>query len=194
MEESCRETDVNNQSVGIARNAVGVDIEAELAQCNSMSQIHKLAQKNSSVFASVEESLSSVVTLLNSIMTRLMLKETPFKSYSSATVPEIEEFWTSILNLETTLNLNQKVTQKNVQNYPNLCAFLEHCCSSSHYSSDILKCGSSQCKFCSPPRLPMDVFVTLQHLPHPIPGDNNHYKSFSEVYGTKHLKKTVHHY
>lgn len=31
----------------------------------------------------------------------------------------------------------------------------------------------------------MDVFVTLQHLPHPIPGDNSHYKSFSEVYGTK---------
>ena len=84
-------------------------------------------------------------------MTLLMLKETPFKSYSSLTVPEIEEFWTSILNLETTLNLNQKVTQKNVQNYPNLCAFLEHCCSSSHYSFDILKCGSSQCKFCSPP-------------------------------------------
>ena len=173
------------QSVGIARIAVGVDNEAELAQCNSMSQIRKLAQRNSSVFASVEESLSSVVTLLNSIMTRLMLKETPFKSYSSATVPEIEEFWTSILNLETTLNLNQKVTQKNVKNYPNLCAFLEHCCSSSHYSFHILKCGSSQCKFCSPPRLPMDVFVTLQHLPHPIPGDNNHYKSFSEVYRTK---------
>ena len=31
----------------------------------------------------------------------------------------------------------------------------------------------------------MDVFVTLQHLPPPIPGDNSHYKSFSEVYGTK---------
>ena len=26
----------------------------------------------------------------------IIIKETPFKSYSSATVPEIEEFWTSI--------------------------------------------------------------------------------------------------
>ena len=45
-------------------------------------------------------------------MTRLMLKETPFKSYSSATVPEIEEFWTSILNLETTLNLIRKLLRR----------------------------------------------------------------------------------
>ena len=173
------------QSVGIARDLVAVDIEEELKKCNSMSQVRKLAEKNASVVGSVKESLSSVVTLLDTIMTRLMLKDIPFKNYSSATVAEIEEFWNSILNLEATLKLDDKVTKKNVADYSNLCNFLQHCCSQSHYSFDILKCGSSQCNYCSPPRLPMDVFVTLQHLPLPTPGCDNHYKSFSEVYGTK---------
>ena len=67
-----------------------------------------------------------------------------------------------------------------------ICAFITHCCLSSQYFFDILKCGSFECEFCTPPRLPMNIFVTLQHLPHPTPStvDPDHYKPFSEVFGT----------
>ena len=173
------------QSVGIARSSVGINVEVELKKCNSMSQLRKVAERDTTIIGSVQDSLSPVKILLNSIMTRLMLKETPFQTYTSATVPEIEEFWMSILELESTLTITEKLNKNNVDKYHNLCAFIQHCCSSSHYSFDILKCGSAECQFCSKPRLPMDVFVTLQHLPHPTPGEDNHYKMFSEVYGTK---------
>ena len=173
------------QSVGIARSSVGINVEVELKKCNSMSQLRKVAERVTTIIGIVQDSLSPVKILLNSIMTRLMLKETPFQTYTSATVPEIEEFWMSILELESTLTITEKLNKNNVDKYHNLCAFIQHCCSSSHYSFDILKCGSAECQFCSKPRLPMDVLVTLQHLPHPTPGKDNHYKMFSEVYGTK---------
>ena len=77
------------QSVGIARSSLGINVEAELKKCNSMSQLRKLAERDTTIVGSVQDSLSPVKILLNSIMTHLMLKETPFQTYTSATTPEI---------------------------------------------------------------------------------------------------------
>ena len=43
--------------------------------------------------------------------------------------------------------------------------FLDHCCQIRHFSFMTLKCGSSDCRICKPPRLPKEVFDTLHHLP-----------------------------
>ena len=99
------------QSVGIARSSLGINVEAELKKCNSMSQLRKLAERDTTIVGSVQDSLSPVKILLNSIMTRLMLKETPFQTYTSATTPEIEEFWMSIMELESTLHITEKLNK-----------------------------------------------------------------------------------
>ena len=51
----------------------------------------------------------------------------------------------------------------------------------------VKKCGIDNCSSCLAPRLPPNVFSTLNHLPDPEPSEINegHYKTFDEIYGTK---------
>ena len=172
------------QSVGLAHREVEANVEAELSKCNSLADLRKLAAKGNYVVSSVADSLSPVKLLLTQIMFRLVLKEKQFSVFTSATPSEINEFWTAILALESTLNVNQKINRANLEDYSNVRAFIDHCCVSAHYSFGILKCGSSSCNYCSPPQLPMEIFVTLQHLPYPTPGPDNHFVEFSKVFGT----------
>ena len=60
--------------------------------------------------------------------------------------------------------------------------FLEHCCTSRHYSFTIKKCGESTCTICRPPRCSSEDFEKLHQLLDPIPGEDLHYKSFEELY------------
>ncbi len=48
---------------------------------------------------------------------------------------------------------------------------------------EIKKCGNDECSICKPIRSNPDIFKELKGLPDPIPGYDNHYMSFSEVYG-----------
>ena len=77
---------------------------------------------------------------------------------------------------------HEKYNQGNVTDYPNLCAFINHCCQVEHYTFGILKCGKSSCSICKLVRLPSHVFGRLRHLPHPVPGEDGHYLPFSEVF------------
>jgi len=61
---------------------------------------------------------------------------------------------------------------------------MDHCCRRRKYLFQIKKCGSSSCSICKPPKLPSDVFQTISFIPDPVPGDEGHYKCFSDVYGT----------
>ena len=63
-------------------------------------------------------------------------------------------------------------------------AFMDHCCTLCHYFVVIKKCGSPECSMCTPPHLPAEMFSALHKLPDPMPGDEGHFKTFSEVYGT----------
>ena len=47
------------------------------------------------------------------------------------------------------------------------------------------KCGSQDYIICKPPRLNDQHFKHLNLLPNPIPGTDDHYKEFSEVFGTE---------
>ena len=60
---------------------------------------------------------------------------------------------------------------------------MQHCCRKRHYSFEVRKCGSLECTICKPPRLPKEKFVELKSLPDPTPGSDNHYLSFSQVFG-----------
>lgn len=80
-------------------------------------------------------------------------------------------------------------SKANVQGKQHPLDFMSHCCQSRHYSFDILKCGSSACEFCKPPRLPQEVFRKVHHLPDPVIGDDHHYLLFEEVFGTDTTEK-----
>nr|XP_022291953.1 uncharacterized protein LOC111103178 [Crassostrea virginica] len=69
--------------------------------------------------------------------------------------------------------------------YPKLVEFMEHCCVSRKYFFTVRKYGASDCQICDPPRLPVDVFSQLHNSPDPVPGDGEHKREFSEVFGTE---------
>lgn len=62
--------------------------------------------------------------------------------------------------------------------------FLNHCTTSRSYFFCIKKCGAQDCQICTPPCLPPDVFAQLHTFPDPVPGDDGHYKSFEDLFGT----------
>ena len=61
--------------------------------------------------------------------------------------------------------------------------FIDHCYHIRHYMLSIKKCGALDCTICKPPRLPKEIFDTINHLPDPV-RDGNVYKKFCEIYGT----------
>ena len=95
-----------------------------------------------------------------------------------------QEFWSAVLCTDHTLKYDVSYSKVNVQGKQHLLEFMDHCCQCRHYSIDILKCGSSVCTICKPPRLSKEVFSKLHHLPDPIIGDDQHYVPFEKVFGT----------
>ncbi|CAG8854240.1 37007_t:CDS:1, partial [Gigaspora margarita] len=72
---------------------------------------------------------------------------------------------------------------------PFLKKFYDHCCTMRHYSFTIKKCGKDNCSICRPPRCLREIFDQLFPLPDPVPGNDLHYKSFEELYGSETTEK-----
>ena len=120
------------------------EVEAELKKCSSLADLRKLAKRNSQIVSAVGDSLSPVKIQLTKIMERLQLKGTNFKVFAAATKDDIDSFWAALLALDATLDLDHKVTRHSLINsHVKIVDFIMHCCQSSHYTFDILKCGSS---------------------------------------------------
>ncbi len=88
----------------------------------------------------------------------------------------------SVLNsVDSTQEYGEVYHMASLQNLAQLNAFLSHCCHSCHYSISIKKCGEESCILFTDP---MEIFRNIHHLPDPLPGEEGHYASFSDLYGT----------
>ena len=169
------------QCIGLMRVKMSDDFELVVQNCNNLQQLRKAAENKTDELAS---SLKPTIDLLHEVITRLELKGEPFEVYKAATKEEIEEFWSVLLLVDTTLT-KVDTTKQQIAKKPDLCTFLKHCCQTRHYSFQIKKCGMCSCTMCKPVRMNMDVFSTLHFLPDPIPNDDGHYKNLFDVYGQK---------
>ena len=115
---------------------------------------------------------------------RLQLKEKQILSYAAATAAEISDFWSAIIAMDATLEEGGRYVKSNIGEHTDISEFIHHCCRMGHYTFDILKCGQETCKLCKPIRLPREVFDRIKHLPFPVPGEDGHYKAFSDVFGS----------
>ena len=169
------------QCVGLARAEMPDEVEKEVGKCNSLSELRRTLEGKQ---LAVSDSLSPVKVLLSRIFVRLKLNDRQFSVFNSATDTELSDFWSAILALDSTLT--ETVYRKDTfDSHERVVEFMTHCCQCSHYTFDILKCGEPSCRFCSPVRLPMDIFKKLHHIPHPMLGEDGHYRLFSEVFGTQ---------
>jgi len=64
-----------------------------------------------------------------------------------------------------------------------LSQLFSHCCRERHYYFEIKQCGKAECYIYKPVRLELSVFQTIHNFPGPTQAENDHYKSFSDIYG-----------
>ncbi|CAB5356215.1 unnamed protein product [Rhizophagus irregularis] len=114
--------------------------------------------------------------LINSLQAPINLME--------ATEEEIKDLWESLLEIEDSLNMDDR-TKKDIKDKAKLQEFYDHCCKSRHYFFQIKKCGAIDCDICKPIRSDELDFSQVHSLPDPIPiADKTNYKQFEDVYGT----------
>ena len=167
------------QCVGLMRVKMSDEFESAVYNANNL---HQLREAVSSRKEEVVSSLKPPTDLLKSIFTHLELKGQAFDLYEAATEDEIHEFWSVLLLIDSTLT-TCTTTKKLLKTKTAMCEFIEHCCKVRHYSFQIKKCGQPSCAICKPVCLDSNVFETLSFFPDPIPENDDHYKSFSDVYG-----------
>ena len=105
-------------------------------------------------------------------------------SYTAATATEISEFWSAIIAVNATLEEGGRYVKSNINEHRDISQIIHHCRRMGHYTFDVLKCGEEACELCRPVRLPREVFDLIKHLPFPEPGEDGHYKAFSDVFGS----------
>lgn len=90
--------------------------------------------------------------------------------------------------MDATIDL-EKLSSKEMQSKQGWTDFLDTHAEISQYQMLLFKCGKLDCKFCKPPKLPMDEFAELvktkgKRFPFPVMSAAGHFKKFHEVYGT----------
>ena len=171
------------QAVGMARARMVPNLEKMMLSCNSMKAIRAAAASNPQLREAFKDSLKPVILLLSSLFQRLKLKGEPFTVFTSATSNDLDRLEGFLRQIQPDID-PATISKTSLPKFSGLQNFLDHCCRSRHYSFSILKCGSSDCAICKPPRLPKEIFDTLHHIPDPI-RDGDVYKPFAEVYGTE---------
>jgi len=102
---------------------------------------------------------------------------------SPATETQIRELWVTVKEIDSTLVFYRKYKKGTLKEFPKVEEFISHCCQVRHYSISVKKCGKLNCNMCKPPRLPVQKFTKLSHIPDPVPGTDGHYLPFTDVYG-----------
>ena len=177
------------QGVGLMRKEMPKEFEAAISSCKSVKDIRTACSNHPGLKEAIVMSIEPVKILLESLFVRLELKEKPFQIFHSSSSSELDEFWDVILQVESTLTKCDTRATVLKQKH-GLRLFLEHCCVQRHYMFCIKKCGKAECKICTPVRLPASVFEQIHFIPDPVPDSGKeHYRSFSDLYGTPTIEK-----
>ena len=172
------------QGVGLMRSPMSEKQEEEISSCNSVKSIREVCDSNGELQAALADSMQSTKCLLETLLSRLKLKGNPFQNFHAASTVEIDAQWNHLLKIEPLLTKGD-TNASIIPLRPGLKRFLNHCCVDRRYFFSIKKCGSTTCSICCPPRLPVDIFDTLHHLPDPVPDSTGeHYKDFDDIYGS----------
>ena len=131
----------------------------------------------------MKQSCADAISLFSSIFEPLSLKGNKIEIYQPITDDEVEAFFQANHTLDKELTGYER--NEDFDKRLKLKEFLDHSTKQRHYFYSIKKCGDSNCKTCLPPRLPLQTFQKLHHLPDPMPDERNegHYKTFSDVFG-----------
>lgn len=179
------------QCVGLMREKMDDNFESEASKCKSLKQLREATMRRPGFQEDAIDSVSHVKVLLTQIFESLQLKGKNFTIFNAASPQSIEEMWKELQSIESTLTCGESVTKGTLESKPALSEFLAHCCVQRKYMFQVKKCGSLMCGMCKPPQLLAEVFNSLKYMPDPVPGEEGHYKFFTEVYGTNTTEQYV---
>ena len=106
------------QSIGLMRSEMSDDLENLMKKCNSMEEIRTCSNNEPQLKNELIDSLQALINLMEGIFERLLLKDQPFLTYKSATEEEIKDLWKSLLEIEDSLEIDDK-TKKNIKDKVN---------------------------------------------------------------------------
>ena len=122
------------QCVGLAIEKMPEEFEKEVAKCNSLNELRKIAERNVEIVGAVKDSISPVkILLINISCPRLRLKEKQILSYAAA---EISDFWSAIIALDATLEKGGRYMKSSIGEHTDISEFIHHCCRMGHYTFD----------------------------------------------------------
>lgn len=174
------------QSVGLERGTGDDQFESEAHNCNSLSALRRAAVRRSEFRQEALDCMEPVKILLRSIFSRLKLKDKSITTTDSARPEELDTLWNSLSSIGGSIPTPESLHKKSdLKSVPSIAQFLEHCTRQRHYFFEIRKCGEDTCGICEPIRLPREVFEQIKPFPDPMPGANEHYLPFREVYGSE---------
>lgn len=101
------------QTVGLMRREMPAEYEKAINNCNSLSDLRQVAGSMSSLPTAVEDSLSPCTILLQDTFSTHYWKEQPLRSSTNA---EIEQFWSVILEIDSSLVYGSSYTKKTIKN------------------------------------------------------------------------------
>ena len=154
-------------------------MEVEAARCSSLKALRKVAERKPEFRSACLDSVALVKVILSDMVRRLELKEKKFEVFTAATQEELDAFWTVLLAVDKEFHLRytDSICAKDLT--PQLAEFLAHCCRQRHY---FFKVRKVRLQIMPASQLPATEFAKLGHLPDPVPGTDDHYKPFGEVF------------
>ena len=102
------------------------EFEKEVAKCNSLNELRKIAERNVEVVGAIKDSLSPVKILLANIFSRLQEKQ--ILLYAAATAAEINKFWSAVIALDATLEEGGRYVKSNIGEHTDISELIHHCC------------------------------------------------------------------
>ena len=102
------------QSIGLMCSKISNDLENLMKKCNTMEEIRTCSKNEPQLKNELINSLQAPINLMEGISERLLLKDVPFLTYKSATEEEIKDLWESLLEIEDSLNMDDR-TKKDIK-------------------------------------------------------------------------------
>ena len=145
VERVCIIANLGLQSVGLMRQKMSADMEEPIRNCNSSEELQKAIERHEELKASLENSVRVHVDPLNSVFSKLSLKDKRFQTFSQCTDEE-----QTIYHLPNDIfdeNISKLKKKEHLKNFLKFNKFLRTHTTRHTYYFHIFKCSTDNALF-----------------------------------------------
>ena len=155
-------TNLGLQSVGIMRQKMSADMEECIRNCNSDEELRKAIEQHEELKPFLENSLSVLIDLFNSVFSKLSLKDKRFQTFSPCTDEELTNYHLPKDRFDE--NISNFKKKEHLKNFPKFNKFLHTHTTRHTYYFHIFKCSTDDSHF----HFPVRGKEKIESFGHPI--------------------------